>query len=105
MKVISRHWQGVARPEEADNYIAHLQHETFPSLSEIDGFVGASILRRTTDIGAEFLIVTKWQSMEAIRQFAGNAAHIAVVPAVVQAMMIEYDKEVAHYEVVENYAG
>jgi heme-degrading monooxygenase HmoA len=105
MRVVSRHWKGVARLEEAGNYIAHLQHETFPSLSEIDGFVSASILRRTTDIGAEFLIVTKWQSMEAIRQFAGNTAHIAVVPAVVQAMMIEYDKEVAHYEVVENYAG
>lgn len=105
MGVISRHWKGVTRLEEADNYIAHLQNETFPSLSKIDGFIGISILRRTTDIGAEFLIVTKWQSMAAIRQFTGDTAHVAVVPAVVQAMMIEYDKEVAHYEVVKSGAG
>ena len=105
MRVISRHWKGIARLEEADNYIDHLQNETFPSLSKLDGFIGASILRRTTEKGAEFLIVTKWRSMEAIRQFAGGTAHVAVVPAVVQEMMIEYDREVTHYEVIENSAG
>ena len=104
MRIISRHWKGIAKPEEGDNYINHLRDETFPKLSEINGFIGASILRRATDRGIEFLIVTKWQSMEAIRQFAGESAHVAVVPAVVQTMMVEYDKEVAHYEVVEDRA-
>jgi hypothetical protein len=41
--------------------------------------------------------------MDAIRQFAGNAADVAVVPPAVQAMMVEYDTTVAHYEIVDTY--
>jgi heme-degrading monooxygenase HmoA len=101
--VISRNWRGIAKTEEADNYISHLRTETFPQLAQIEGFVSASILRRHTDKGEEFLIVTTWRSMEAIEQFVGASAQAAVVPAAVQAMMIEYDREVAHYEVTDTY--
>lgn len=101
---ISRHWRGVAKPEEADRYILHLQNETFPKLVRIEGFIKASILRRPIGEGTEFLIVTTWQSIEAIRNFAGESATTAVVPASVQAMMVEYDREVAHYEIVEEYS-
>lgn len=101
--MISRNWNGTARPEEADNYIAHLKNETFPQLSKLDGFVSASILRRPTARGIEFLIVTIWQSMEAIRQFAGDQTDTAVVPATVQAMMVDYDREVAHYEIANTW--
>jgi hypothetical protein len=41
--------------------------------------------------------------MEAIRQFSGETSDVAVVPQVVQAMMVDYDKTVAHYEVVETF--
>jgi heme-degrading monooxygenase HmoA len=101
--MISRNWRGTARPEEADNYIAHLRQDTFPKLTELEGFISASILRRPTAQGVEFLIVTLWQSIEAVRRFAGDEAEVAVVPAVVQAMMVDYDREVTHYEVVDAY--
>jgi heme-degrading monooxygenase HmoA len=103
--VISRNWRGIAKTEEADNYISHLKTETFPQLSRIDGFVSASILRRPIDRGVEFLIVTTWRSLEAIEQFAGESPQIAVVPAVVQAMMVEYEQEVSHYEVTDTYTS
>jgi heme-degrading monooxygenase HmoA len=102
--MISRHWTGIAKPEEADNYIAHLRRDTFPQLSLIKGFIAASILKRQVDRGVEFLIVTVWESMEAIEQFAGEGADDAVVPPVAQAMMVDYDKKVRHYEIVEEYA-
>ena len=102
---ISRHWRGIAKPEEAENYIHHLRNETFPELARIEGFIKASILNRPIREGMEFLIVTTWQSMEAIRKFAGESASTAVVPPSVQAMMFEYDKEVAHYEILEEYSG
>lgn len=100
---ISRHWRGVAKPEEADHYILHLWNDTFPKLARIEGFIKASILRRPIGGGMEFLIVTTWQSIEAIHKFAGESADTAVVPLSVQAMMVEYDREVAHYEIVEEY--
>lgn len=102
--MISRNWRGIARLEEADNYVRHLQRETFPELSRIAGFISASILRRPTSGGIEFLIVTTWQSMDAIRQFAGEAVEVAVVPPTVQAMMIEYDHKVAHYEIADVFS-
>ena len=101
--MISRNWRGVARAEEADNYIRHLRNDTFPQLSRIAGFVSASILRRATAEGVEFVIVTTWQSMEAIRRFAGEPEDQAVVPPAVAAMMVEYDATVAHYEIAETY--
>jgi heme-degrading monooxygenase HmoA len=101
--MISRNWRGVARVEEADAYIRHLQNETYPQLSSIAGFVSASILRRPTAKGVEFMVVTTWQSMEAIRQFAGEPEDVAVVPRAVQAMMVEYDTKVVHYEIVDSY--
>ena len=51
--------------------------------------------------GVEFLIVTRWDSIEAIQRFAGRDADVAVVPQKVQEIMIEYDRVVRHYEVVE----
>jgi len=101
---ISRHWRGIAKLEEADHYIHHLRNDTFPKLARIEGFIKASILRRPLGEGTEFLIVTTWQSIEAVRKFTGESAETAVVPPSVQAMMVEYDREVAHYEVVEEYS-
>jgi heme-degrading monooxygenase HmoA len=97
--VISRHWRGLCRRERADDYIEHLRTETFPALGDIPGFVSASILRRIVPAGIEFLVVTQWQSLAAIHAFAGSKAEAAVVPAKVQDMMIEYDREARHYEV------
>lgn len=101
--MISRRWRALAKSEEADNYVRHLQNDTFPQLSQIPGFVSASILRRPIADGVEFLIVTKWQSMDAIRQFAGESERVAVVPPAVQTMMVEYDTVVEHYEIVDTY--
>ena len=98
--MIARHWRGVAHATRAREYERHLRSETFPSLQQIDGFVDAVILRRAVATGVEFLIVTRWQSMEAIGQFAGADPDAAVVPPVVAAMMVEYDRRVTHYEVV-----
>jgi len=99
--MISRQWCGIARNADADRYVAHLRTETFPALSRIAGFVGASILRRSVPKGVEFRIVTTWTSKQAIARFAGEKPDSAVVPEKVQSMMVTYDRTVEHYEVVE----
>jgi len=102
--MIARHWRGIAKSGQADNYVHHLRPDTFPKLSGITGFIRAHILKREAHQGTEFLIVTAWESMEAIERFAGATADVAVVPDIVQVMMVECDKYVSHYEVVETYA-
>ena len=99
-EMIARHWKALARREQADNYIEHLKHETFPQLSNMEGFVRAAILRRETEGRTEFLITTIWESEDAIQRFAGEQVTLAVVPEAVQAMMIEYEEYATHYEIV-----
>src|SRR5215471_13606472 len=99
--VVSRQWCGLARSSEAAAYEEHLRGNTFPALKSIPGFVDASILRRRVERGVEFVIVTRWASMEAIERFAGSDVEAAVVPVEVEAMMLEYDRRVKHFEVVE----
>ena len=81
--MIARHWRGIARAAAADAYLDHLRDETFPALRRLHGFLSASILRRDVPLGVEFLIVTNWESLEAIRAFAGEDVETAVVPPVV----------------------
>jgi heme-degrading monooxygenase HmoA len=68
---------------------------------QLPGFHDASLLRRNEERGVEFLVVTVWKSLDAIRSFAGNDLQSAVVPVKVQQMMIEYDRRARHYEVVD----
>jgi heme-degrading monooxygenase HmoA len=98
--MISRHWRGIARTEAADRYVAHLRGDTFPQLAKLGGFVDAAILKRAVPAGVEFRIVTTWESLEAIRAFAGVNLEKAVVPEAVQQMMVAFDATVEHYEIV-----
>jgi heme-degrading monooxygenase HmoA len=99
--MISRQWRGLARTSSAESYVSHLQLETFPALAQLPGFIAASILRRALPDGVEFLIVTQWDSLESIQAFAGTNVDHAVVPEKVQEMMVDYDRAVRHYEVVQ----
>jgi heme-degrading monooxygenase HmoA len=97
--MIERHWKGVAKRERAKEYIAHLQNETFKQIATIPGCMSAKILERDTEEGIEFLIITEWQDVESIKQFAGSNIETAVVPELVQGIMITYDKNVRHYKI------
>jgi hypothetical protein len=57
-------------------------------------------LRRKVKEGVEFLIVTNWESIGAIQEFAGRDFETAVVPEKVQNMMLDYDRLARHYEVL-----
>jgi len=99
--MIARVWRGVAKREQADAYVRHLQDDAFPSLERIHGFVGAAIWRRDVGVGVEFMVVTHWKSIDAISAFAGEPVDTAVVPPEVRAMMLTYDEKVAHYDVAD----
>lgn len=99
--MIERHWRGVAKHERANDYVAHLRSTTLPALDALDGFLGATILRRSTSQGIELVVVTRWASLDAIHAFAGSDPSVAVVPANVAAMMVTFDERVRHYDVVD----
>ncbi len=99
--MIARHWRGLIKSDRAADYEEHLRSETFPALERIHGFLGADILKRAVENGIEFLVITRWKSIESIEQFAGADSEAAVVPPKAQAMMIDYDRRARHYELAE----
>ena len=99
--MIARVWRGVADTTvNADAYRRHLMTKVLPSLSAIAGHRGARVLRREEEGGRiEFLVMTFWDSMDAIRGFAGERCERAVVEPEARAVLAEYDDFVRHYEV------
>jgi heme-degrading monooxygenase HmoA len=90
------------RPDQARAYEKHLLELTLSELKGISGFVDVALHRREFEEGVEFVVITRWESMEAIMKFAGSDIQAAVVPAEVAAMMIEYDRRARHFEVVSD---
>ena len=99
--VIARHWRGLVKRDRAAEYEKHLNTQTFPSLTSIEGFLGGGILKRPLEDGVEFVVISRWASIDAIAKFAGPDVEAAVVPPEAQAMMIEYDPRARHYEFEE----
>jgi heme-degrading monooxygenase HmoA len=81
--MICRYWRGLVKPDCPDAYIEHLRTRTFPHLERIPGFHGASLMKRELPTGVEFIVQTRWDSLDAIVAFAGEDAEVAVVPEVV----------------------
>lgn len=101
--MILRAWKGIAKAGEADRYAQHLKTVTFPSVLKIKGFVRGTVTRRDVESGVEFLVLTEWESVDAIKQFAGEDAELAVVPPVIEALLVSYDKYAVHYQIADRY--
>jgi heme-degrading monooxygenase HmoA len=100
--MIARMWRGLAFPEKAEEYARHLQTSVLPELRQIDGFRGVTLLRQDSAQGVEFVVLTLWESMDAIRRFAGENVEAAVVAPTAQGLFREYDATVSHFEAVLN---
>jgi len=98
---VARQWSGVVKPGRTDQYVRHLQQETLPVLRSTPEFVSATIMRRDVEGGTEFQVTTYWESVNAIKTFAGEDVTRAVVPPAAQALMARYDERAVHYEIVQ----
>jgi heme-degrading monooxygenase HmoA len=99
--MIIREWRGRASLARAHEYPRHFREKVVPALRDLPGFAGAGLSRRQLGDRLEFLVLTRWQSMEAVRAFAGDDLETAVVEPDAVAALIEFDASVRHYEVVE----
>jgi heme-degrading monooxygenase HmoA len=100
--MIIREWRGRTATSNADAYPKHFRTNVVPELRRVPGFLGAHLSRRLLNDKIEYLVLTKWQSMDAIRGFAGNDAGKAVVEPAAIAALTDFDDCVQHYEVIEN---
>src|SRR3954471_5621233 len=101
---IGRIWHGYTAPEDADTYEQLLRDEIFTGIAgrNIDGFREIQLFRRPTAGEVEFVTVMWFDSLDAVRTFAGTDYELAVVPAAARAVLSRFDERSQHYEVRED---
>jgi len=72
-------WRAQSTVEKADEYVRHATTKVFPVLSAIEGHRGAYLPRHTPGATVELVVLTLWESMNAVRKFAGAEPNRAVV--------------------------
>jgi heme-degrading monooxygenase HmoA len=98
--MLARTWRGATRSEDAETYLDYLHRTGFAEYRKAAGNRGVLGLRRVTMEKAEFLLISLWDSTEAIRQFAGDDIEKAVFYPEDERFLIERDERVSHFEVV-----
>ena len=105
VSVIARRWTALAEgSEQADAYVAHFEGAVRPALESSKGFLGATVERVTVDGAVEIVVVTRWESMDAIKGFAGEQIDLAVVEPQARAVLSRFDDRVRHIELADGQA-
>jgi heme-degrading monooxygenase HmoA len=100
--MIARVWHGWTSQANANPYEALLQQEIFPGIQQraIVGFQGIQLLRRELSDGeVEFVTIMWFDSLDAVRAFAGEDYEVAVVPPEARQLLARFDARSQHYEV------
>ncbi len=99
--MICRVWHGWTTPANADAYEALLKREIVPGIQDrgISGFWGMQMCRRDHGDVVEFLTIMWFDSMDAVRAFAGDDPEVAVVPPAARALLARFDARSQHYDV------
>jgi heme-degrading monooxygenase HmoA len=96
--VVTRLWRGWAPADRADAYEQHYRFEVLPVLRGVAGFAGARLLRRRSGDETEFVSLTFFDTLDAVRAFAGPNYETAVVAEEAREVLVRFDDHVSHYE-------
>jgi heme-degrading monooxygenase HmoA len=97
--MIARTWKGAVRREDADDYAAYMQDTGVAGYARIPGNRGVWMLRRDRGDRTEFLMFTLWDSLDAVKGFAGEDYETAVFYPEDERFLVERDETSTHYEV------
>jgi heme-degrading monooxygenase HmoA len=100
--MIARIWHGKTTTSQADDYLRYFEVTGLTDYQATNGNQGVIVLRRDEDQQTDFLILTLWESREAIIQFAGDEMEKARYYPEDNQYFSELEPNVLHYEVVLN---
>ena len=99
--MIARTWRGATKASDGDAYVEYLQQTGIREYKETPGNKGVIMLRRELDGKTEFVLVSLWDSWDAVRAFAGPQPEKAVFYPEDDRFLVVKDLHVDHYEVIE----
>ena len=100
--MISRIWHGWTSPQNANAYESLLKEEIFVGIRGRlkHGFNGIQLLRRALNDEVEFVTIMEFDSIDAVREFAGEDYTFAVVPEKARKLLSHFDAVSQHYEII-----
>jgi len=99
--VIARIWKGAVRADDADAYLEYLETTGFAEYRGTPGNRGLFALRRIVGDRCEYLLLTLWDSMDAVKGFAGEDVETAVFYPEDDRFLVDRDLTSSHYDVVD----
>jgi heme-degrading monooxygenase HmoA len=99
MLMIARHWKGWTEVRSADAYETLLKTRVFPDLKRVAGYRGGYILRSEGGDEVEFVVVNFFESIEAVRLFAGDDYFTPVFEPEARLLLSRVEPIARHYEV------
>jgi heme-degrading monooxygenase HmoA len=97
--VIARMWRGAVRNEDADEYAVYIEDTGMAAYRSTPGNRGAWILRREVGDLTQFITLSMWDDMDAVRAFAGDDPDRAVMYDDDEKFLVEHSDVVEHYRV------
>lgn len=97
--MIARLWKGWTTPENADAYERLLQETVLPGLRQIDGYRGGYVMRQNGSEEVEFAVLNLFDSLDAVRAFAGPDYTIAQFEPEARRLLSKVEPIARHYEV------
>lgn len=94
---VARVWHGWTTPENAAAYDELVTREVLPSMEDLQGCLGAQMMRRDGDQEVEFLVITEWASLEDVKAFAGEDYEKTTIPYDAAHLLARFDDGPLHY--------
>ncbi|SRR6266568_2992876 len=103
--MIARHWRGWTEAQNADAYEDLLKIRVLPALKKVEGYAGGYVLRKDGTHEVEFVVVNLFDSLEAVRRFAGPDYSVAVFEPEAIQLLSRIESFAEHYEVRVDTVG
>ena len=97
--MIARTWRGETAVSDADAYVAYLEQTGLAAYRATPGNRGVHLLRRDLEATTEFVTLTFWDDLDAVRRFAGDDVTVAVFYPEDDRFLVARDLVAHHYEV------
>jgi len=97
--MIARHWRGWTKLKDAEAYENLLRETVLPGLKNIEGYSGGSVLRSDGPEEAEFVVINFFDSLDAVKRFAGPDYAVAVFEPEAKRLLSRIEPRATHYEV------
>lgn len=97
--MIARIWHGITQAKDYEAYAAFMKAKAIPDYEKTAGFIKLTFLRRIEGNIAHFKLITYWESIDAIKNFAGDDYEIAKYYPQDKNYLLEFEKKVTHFEV------